>query len=411
MNSCAQQSPGPHQSSCQFPRRKRTWRSVPPVCDPAADCGLANPPPPDHDLATWEQTQLARYQPRHVPEAERERYAATHGLLDLYDDCQIGRWERVGRKATRSPYTLQKEKQALRWFARFSRPAEWPDAKEWRGPSLQFIERASGQFWTDIYDRMRSELSAGTIASARSHISAILNHAVRIQAIRNWQMPHRSTSIETAVRILTPDEVASIYQALTRLIDVPLREAAALRTAFVVALHSGLRARDLFSLRWGNLITDSQGRGMLSLQASKTSKLQGIPLHRIAWQHIYWLACRQRGPDDAPLFAGLSAPRAIDPEGSWQARFRARLLRSMLESLGMAGIDCPIHVCRATFNERMESHRPGVARFILGHSVADVNTRHYRSPSEDVWQAVLSFPSYPCLTLAAGEQPASASDP
>lgn len=357
---------------------------------PPSPCGPADPA-----WLAWNQQQLGEFRPKHVPPAERDNYILSTSLVTFYEHCQGGRWEAVGRKLDRSPYTIQKELQSLRWFVRFTKPADWPPERDWSGPSLYFLERAGGEFWTQLYQRMRRELSAGTVKAARSHLAAVLNHAIKVGALLRWNHPKSQFQAEPAARIYTPDEVERVYRALSLLVAAGLPEAVRLRSAFVLALNSGLRSLDLFCLAWSDVKTDAMGRTYLSCLASKTSKLQGLPLHPLAFRHLELL--RTLPVVSKWVFHGLSAPDSKDPEGSWQARYRNKLLRSIFEGQNLHDVECPIHCCRATFNERMESHAAGVGKFLLGHDCRDVNSQHYRNPNGTVWDAVMSLPQYPCF--------------
>lgn len=378
--------PPPPLESAVSPCARQEYHSCAQPASP--QCGT------EAEWLAWNQRQLEAFTPKHVPASDRERYAKSNSLLTFYEHCQSGVWEAVGRKRDRSPYTLQKETQALRWFARFSRPDEWPLSREWRGPSLWLLEHASGEFWSAFYDRCAKDLSPGTVKALRSHLAAILNHAVKVGAILRWQSPKTTSSLETVTRIYTPAEVERVYAALSLLVGAGLPEGLKLRTAFVLALNSGLRSGDLFCLGWSDVKTDAAGRAYLAVTASKTSKLQGLPLPPLVLRHLELLRAATGG---RWLFEGLSAPEAADPEGSWAARYRNRLLRSIFEGQGIRDVTCPIHCCRSTFNERMESHAPGVGKWLLGHDCRDVNSTHYRNPNEAVWRAVLSFPQYPCF--------------
>ena len=66
-----------------------------------------------------------------------------------------------------------------------------------------------------------------------------------------------------------------------------------------------------------------------------------------------------------------------------------------------AGFDFPKpwQACRATANERHESHRFGVGQFVLGHSRTGVNGTSYREPSQQVFEAVTTLPQPACFTL------------
>lgn len=337
---------------------------------------------PQQEWAAWNAAQLEEYQPRIVPESERERYSANTSLRQFYNDCGP-RWDPIGRKRTRARGTLQKERQALNRWERFTQPDNWPAGVDWPGPSLAVIGGVSREWFESLWDRMlRGGLAAATVKATRNHLMAIIKHAVAVMAIqRAAQSRTMETEHETPrTRIYTPDEVNRAMEAL--------RADPLLQAAYWLGLHVGPRTVDLFLIKWTDFVKDARGRRLLDFQSRKTGKLQAVPIANCVWEVLD--ALPRSGPY---VFPGYGNPNAVDPEKTYQSRVRNTLVKQLLRRAGIE-VKKPWQVCRATCNERYESHRPGVGSFILGHSLGGVNARSYRQPTEAVHEAVKTLPPY-----------------
>ncbi|QDT54602.1 hypothetical protein Pan44_26360 [Caulifigura coniformis] len=338
----------------------------------------------DAEWAAWNARQISTYQPRHVPPERREHYAATTSLRQFYLDCSEGRWEPVGRKKGRSKGTVDKERQALNRWEKYTRPEDWPSNKAWPGPNLAMIETISAEWFSDLYDKMLAGgLSNGSVKSTRSHLNVLINHATAVKAILKSPQTRAIENRDLKKRIYTPDEVTKIFTVFEAVNHK-------LAIAFWVALHVGPRAEDLFTLRKSDVIQDTRGRRLIEFEARKTAKLQAIPISDETWQ---WIQPLTSG-DSPYLFHDLTSPQALNPEKSYRARARNSLVKQLLASVGITDVDRPWQIARRTCNERYESHRPGVGEFITGHGKQGVNARSYREPTEAVHEAVRTLPPY-----------------
>lgn len=327
--------------------------------------------------ALWNQQQLGEYEPRTVPEGEREAYAAGTSLREFYDHCIAERWEPIGC-GDRSRATLSKERQALNRWERYTRDPAWVGL--WPGPSLKFIQDIGSRWFDDLWNRMQEELAPATVQATRSHLNVIIRHAWKVKAISHPPLQNRRPVETTTTEIFTPRDVSRILRGL-----VPFPP---LRVAFWLALHAGPRPVDLFSLRWEDVIEDALGRKLIVFRARKTAKLHGVPISAETWSRLDALE-----RTSAYIFPGLSSPESRDPERSYHARTRNGILKAVLDALGIAAAK-PWQMARATCNERFESHRAGVGEFILGHACEGVNARNYRNPTEAVHEAVATLPRY-----------------
>lgn len=337
---------------------------------------------PQQEWAAWNAAQLDEYQPRIVPESERERYAAHTSLRQFYNDCGP-RWDPLGRKRKRARGTLQKERQAINRWERFTQPDDWPEGADWPGPSLAVIGGVSREWFEALWDRMlqpNGPLATDTVKATRNHLMSIIKHAVAVNALQRVSQSRALCNNTPRTRIYTPDEVR-------RAMDI-LQADPLLQAAFWLSLHAGPRTVDLFLIKWTDFVKDARGRMLLDFQSRKTGKLQAVPIAAATWEVIN--ALPRSGPH---VFDGYGNPEAKDPEKTYQSRVRNTLMKQLLRR---AGIDVakPWQVARATCNERYESHRPGVGGFILGHSLGGVNARSYRQPTEAVHEAVKTLPPY-----------------
>ncbi len=349
----------------------------------------------------WEEREAAKFTPRHVPAEQRETYSTTTTLRSFYCDCNPtldakgrlvpSRWEPIGRVKTkeRKQGTLQKERNALTRFETYSRPPEWPASQSWRGPTLAFLSKVNEGYLDGVYQRMLKEnggaLCEATIASTRSHLTVILNHALAVGALKRIPPSSPVDREEERAKIYTPDQVDRTFAAL--------RGSHALRTAYWVDLHAGPRAVDLFLLKRTDIVRDHLGRKLLDFTSRKTGKPQAIPISKETDSVLMdWLATH----DSEWVFPGLSRPDSDEPEQTYQARVRNAMMRQFLISAGITQeeIPKPWQSARATCNERYESHMPGVGQFILGHKLQGVNAKSYRSPNELVHKAVSTLPAY-----------------
>lgn len=338
-----------------------------------------------HDAFAWEawnEQHVADYQSRTVPPEVREEYARTTSLREFYRDCEMGRWEPIGRKPNRARGTKQKERQVLNRWERYTRPEGWPSHQHWPGPSLAFLETVGPAYFEQVYRRMEEDLAHPTVASTRAHLRTMLNHAHRVGAILKRPLPARMERRDPRTRIYTPEEVARILPALETFPQ--------LRVAFWLGLHIGARPVDLFCLRWSDFIKDARGRRLVEFESRKTGKLQAVPISVETWKMVQSLPANPCGY----LFVPFASPDSDDPEKSYPARTRNGIMKQLLSSVGVVDVAKPWQVARATCNERFESHRPGVGPFILGHSLQGVNARSYRQPTEAVHEAVRTLPPY-----------------
>jgi len=348
----------------------------------------------------WESIAAAEVRRVELPEGERQRFAEATTLRGLYEHTDYGlaaaHAARVS-EGTLAAATAAKVRQALnRWERWAPRPSGCRAGAEWQGRPIAYI---TDQHATDFVNAASGGLASATVRSTWNHLRTVLLWAVTIKALDRAPEPAWGKSRERERlprQFYDESQLAAIYGALAAEVG--------LQVAFVVACNCGLRASDLFALRWEDLYLSAE-RPRLEFTARKTGKRQLIPLGPVTvsqlrrWQVVSGVLVAA-GLACGPVWPECSAPGAAVPEKSRAARTRNQKIKAVLKRLGMS-IAKPWQVCRLTCNERLERHRPGSGQFVLGHANT-LNSVSYREPSGLVWEAVSSLPQPPAWGLGDG---------
>lgn len=346
------------------------------------------------ELQQLGQQMAEQFADRRVPENERTTTRETYTLRQFYEEWMLpGRLERIAEKQL-SRGALSKDRQALQRWEALTRPSykDWPRGRKWGGLPLGFI---TGRYLDRFLNEMRKKYAEATVYSTWSHLRTILNAAVRLRVLDRAPAPSKPPqptggNVEIYGTSVEPD--GGLARAFRALAEMPV-----LQSAFVVAVNAGLRSRDLFMLGRDNCDLESE-RPALEFTASKTGKLQRIPLAQCTAQH---LRRALRFSSTEFVFARLTNVNCEDPEKSREARHRNAITK---ELLGRAGLQFkkPWQAARATCNERLESRHLGVGQFVLGHALQGVNVRSYRQPSALIFEIVTSLPQPDCFKLDEG---------
>lgn len=319
-----------------------------------------------------------------VPPEEREEYARSTTLWQFYHDWMEADRRRSVDRGILAAKTLQKDRQSLRRWARFTQPEHWPSHQKWPGPTLAYITQRVVENWID---RARDALAYTTVKGSWSHLRAILNEAVRRHAIDvapRIRLQEQHDDDFSCNEFWTASEIDRLYNGLSIFPD--------LQTAFVLGCNGGMRSVDLFLLEWKAFEPPAKPGDVafITFRSRKTKKKQRIPLAPVTTAHVMRLP-----RVDQYLFPGLSSPDAVDPEKSMAARRRTFLLKQVAAALGIE-IEKPWQRCRVTCNERMERHSFGAGQFLLGHAMT-LNSRSYRDPSDLIVDAVMTVDQPECF--------------
>lgn len=147
------------------------------------------------------------------------------------------------------------------------------------------------------------------------------------------------------------------------------------RTALVLALNTGPRTWDLFSLRWEDVRFQDFRHGSVFYQAVKTGKIQRPPLNRIARAHLERLR-------DLHLHAELVFPDFKKNKAFYAAWGRIT---------AAAGVRAPFETFRKTCSTLHDDVFQGVGAWLTGHSVRGVNAENYQNPTGRVLKAVYAL--------------------
>lgn len=319
-----------------------------------------------------------------VPEEQREEYARQTTLWQFYHDWMEADRRRSVDRGILAAKTLQKDRQSLRRWAKFTMPDNWSTSTSWPGPTLAFINQRVIEDWID---RARDALAFTTVKGSWSHLRAMLNEAVRRHAMDfapRIRLQEQHDDDFTCNEFWKVSEISGIYNGLSIFPD--------LQTAFVLGCNGGMRSVDLFLLEWKNFEAPAKPGDVafISFRSRKTKKRQRIPLAPVTAAHVMRLP-----RVDQYLFPGLSSPDAVDPEKSMAARRRTFLFKQVAIALGI-DVERPWQRCRVTCNERMERHSFGSGQFMLGHAMT-LNSRSYRDPSDLIVDAVMTVDQPECF--------------
>lgn len=338
-----------------------------------------------------------------VPESSAASYAALP-LRSWYFCDSFGpaaqRARDVAAKRTK-PATAEKDLSALQVWEKYTRPAEWEG--HWPGISIGSITAQYLQQF--VKSALAGGLSAGYLGGLINHLSWILSIAKERGVL--LAVPRKPPVTQLAASLsIDNDDLTVIYELSGEIlvclgaICSHLAGQPELRQAFVLACSCGLRPRDLFSLRWNHFAAVS-GQPSLRITPEKTKrhgKTIRIPIAQSIWEGLSAYREATAAADDALLFPGLVSADAVDPEKSRSARRRNSAIMKAAEAAGFIFPDRrrkPWQIARATANERLERHRPGVGEFVLGHMSGSINARHYRQRWSEICAAVNSLPQPP----------------
>ncbi len=339
-----------------------------------------------------------------VPPGERAQYAQLPLRAwydcDLYGPSQFRDAEIVAGRNQAG--TKEKDESAISVWERHTKPSDWQG--HWPGISIESITEDYLRQW--IVNCLSAGLSRGYLTGLVNHIAWILSVAVDREVLS--RVPKKPSVRQLAAtrtgQLFSDDDCAVIYEIDGDILGTLDRICKAmagqqeLQTAFVLACSTGLRPVDLFGLTWAN-VKSIDGQPAIVAMPKKTKRYATtvrIPLAPAVYARLVRL--RGDAADSALLFPGSVSNDCRDPEKSRSARRRNAAIKAAAESVGFEYPDRrtkPWQICRATANERLERHRPGIGEFILGHSAGSINKKHYRQRWSEAVEAINTLPQPP----------------
>lgn len=325
----------------------------------------------------WER----QFEQRELSPDDRAGYAACTSLRQFYDAWVESEHQRRVAAGKLAKATYNRYRQALAVWERFAPrpPRDQPDSEPWTGLP---IGQCSDLYVTEFLNSLAASKSPYYAKSIWSHLRAVFHQAVKVGALDRCPMPEPVKAPAVPVEVYRENELGPIFMAFTA-------GGPQLQVAFICAVNFGPRSEDLFGLTW-DCFDFKNDPPTVTYTAQKTGKLQTVPLADCTVWQVERLASGRR-LKVGPLFPELTAPGSKQPNRSRAARQRNALAKRLLGELGIH-VQKPWQVARATANTRYESHSPGSGRFILGHSLSDVNSRSYFEPSRVVIEAVMTLP-------------------
>lgn len=339
-----------------------------------------------------------------VPPGERAQYAQLPLRAwydcDIYGPSQFRDAEIVAGRNQAG--TKEKDLTAISVWERFTRPENWQG--HWPGISIGAITEEYVRQW--VVTCLGAGLSRGYLTGLVNHLAWILSVAVDREVLsRTPKKPSvRQLAATRSGQLFSDDDCAVIYEidgdilgTLDRICRA-LDGQAELQTAFILACSTGLRPVDLFGLTWGS-VKMIEGQPAIVAMPKKTKRYATtvrIPLAPGVYRRL--LKRRGTAADADLLFPGLVSHECRDSEKSRSARRRNAAIKAAAKAVGFTFPDRrtkPWQICRATANERLERHRPGIGEFILGHSAGSINKKHYRQRWSEAVEAINSLPQPP----------------
>ena len=231
-----------------------------------------------------------------------------------------------------------------------------------------------GPLQIEKYKRDRLGIRAArTVIHELNTLSQILGQAVDQNLITSnpCRKVRKPKPAPARQRYLTPEEESRLLAALTEPLLPGQRE---LRHAITIALNTGMRQGEIYSLRWHQL---DFGRQVVTLRHTKTNQPRTIPLNRVLRE----------------LLTRLHA----DPERDEQVLTRCYHSRLWMDTCRRAGITgLTFHDLRHTAATRLAES--GVDTFtisaILGQTTVQMTARYAHATSDGTRRAVEALGGY-----------------
>lgn len=343
--------------------------------------------PMDPDVTAEAARLTAQFAAPTISETQRLWMRANLSLRGFYGDWMRPERDKAVLLGKLSRETISKDLQSINRWETMTRPTGWSETRDWPGIPI-------GATTGPILDHFLSQMKAagyadGTILSTKNHLAAILHRAEKLRLVDPFAIePPQIERFDS--RSFSDSETVAAYQILR---GKPL-----LRAAFVLALATGARPSDLFSLRWCDVRLT--GVPMIRFSTEKTGVHLAIPLGQVATRHL-----SQLGERGEYLFPGLGSPGAKYPERATVSRRRTMTIKTLLFAAGVCDVvdglevevEKPFQAARATAALWIERVGRGMSSVLLGHSDDDqaakrVTRIHYlpteMEPSPDLIDAV-----------------------
>ena len=335
--------------------------------------------PIDPEVAAAAARMTAEFTSPKISEEHRLWLRSNLSLRQFYGDWMLPERESACAAGKLTPATVEKDLQAVTRWERLTQPEDWSPDRPWPGVP---IGSTTGPLVDHFLKRMKlSGYADGTILSTKNHLSTILHRAERLRLVDPFEVT--SPNVERSDnRCFSDHEVIAVYRILGN--------HQMLQAAFVLALATGARPSDLFSLEWSNVrLTGIPVVRFVAKKTKRTGDRLVVPLASHVVAHLERLPHR-----GGWLFPGLGSPTSKNPEHSTVSRNRTSTIKGLMLAAGVfdlvdgqqVEIEKPFQVCRSTAATWIERAASGMSSTLLGHADDDRSakrvTRVHYLPSE-----------------------------
>lgn len=306
---------------------------------------------------------------------------------------------------THAPGTLKEYRNALNHWERLT-----------TDPDLRDIGVAHLVLFRD--GLVAEGLRPASVNKVWRHVRAILQQASDDGIIRKVPMIARRSSLrlmDAAPKMqrecITEDELSLLWRECRRATYpqtcVPAPKL--WRVALVLFWFYGVRTRDLFDLRWENVLWNDR---LVRFKAHKTRKVQGLPLNAVVIEHLQSLRKMCSGylrEPHCPVLPGFNSTGTLARNhrrnGVRTPRKRPYLKRGYYATWNYeihrhAAIEPAIKLknFRESMVTRYNGIEPGLGGWIAGHFVPGVSAQSYDLPTERIRTAIESAPVPKCFS-------------
>ncbi len=271
--------------------------------------------------------------------------------------------------------------------------------KHWRkgtgDPDIRELERRHLEKFV-AYLQGRG-LAGPTINKIWRELKAMLRHAKDelriIDTIPSLGFRRKSKLVRTGPKrqreTVTFDEMCLLWEACEAATYPVHPQCVKLWRAFLVLLYTyGPRSGDVVRLSAKeNLMLNDR---LISFEAMKVSKLQGLPLIDVVLDHLDPI--RKRSDR---LFSSFKTVGHQREDGTWKRGWRTTWRKEILPAAGLKGVTFK-HL-RESMVTRYNAADPGLGKWMAGHAQQGVTDTNYDFPTERIRRAIESAPVPPCF--------------
>lgn len=244
---------------------------------------------------------------------------------------------------------------------------------------VRLIDRGDVSRW--VRDMLRDELARQTVANALNLLRVCLSFAVddglvKTNVAREVRVP-KVASTEEGWTYLTAKEVDALLALPHRKRHVDAGLTHEQRAIFTVAIFTGLRAGEIWGLRWRDVLLDGDRRELVVRHSydgpTKGGKVRRVPLLRQAHAALSLWRRQRPGVADALVFPADGGGCRHEGYEAGFARVRAELEIERRVRFHDLRHTCASHLVMGTWGPALRTDR---VRVWMGHSSVLVTERY-----------------------------------